>query len=58
MNDKITAKMLKAQLVESSAAIQKLITSSDADESTKNLIDAVCQQQNYVFSYIIEYLEK
>lgn len=39
------------------ATIQERITCSDVDDDTKYILDSIAQQNAYVLSSIIEYLE-
>lgn len=48
---------LRELLNESSREIQENISSSTIDFSTKSLLDSIAQQNHYVLSGIIEYLE-
>ena len=48
---------LREVLNESSREIQENISSSTIDFDTKSLLDSIAQQNHYVLSGIIEYLE-
>lgn len=48
---------LRELLNESSREIQENISSSTIDFGTKSLLDSIAQQNYYVLSGIIEYLE-
>lgn len=48
---------LRELLNESSREIQENISSSTIDFGTKSLLDSIAQQNHYVLSGIIEYLE-
>lgn len=48
---------LRELLNESSREIQENISSSTIDSGTKSLLDSIAQQNHYVLSGIIEYLE-
>lgn len=48
---------LRELLNESSREIQENISSSTIDFGTKSLLDPIAQQNHYVLSGIIEYLE-
>ena len=48
---------LRELLNESSREIQENISSSTIDFGTKSILDSITQQNHYVLSGIIEYLE-
>lgn len=48
---------VKEVYTECMASIQDKISGSDVDADTKYLLDSIAQQNSYVLSSIIEYLE-